>query len=42
VVSGEVEMAKNWALVDAEVAEGYVLTCQAHPRSDAVEVDYDV
>ena len=42
VVSGEVHMEKNWALIDAEVAEGYVLTCQSHPVSDAVEVDFDV
>ena len=42
VVTGEVAMAKNWALVDAEVAEGYVLTCQSHPLTDAVEVDFEV
>lgn len=42
IVEGQVRMDKNWALVDAEVQAGYVLTCQAHPLSDAVEVDFDV
>jgi ring-1,2-phenylacetyl-CoA epoxidase subunit PaaE len=42
VVEGQVRMDKNWALVDYEVASGYVLTCQAHPVTEAVAVDYDV
>lgn len=42
VLEGEVRMDKNWALVDYEVASGYVLTCQAHPVTPAVTVDYDV
>jgi len=42
VVEGEVKMEKNWALVENEVAAGYVLTCQSHPLTDAVVVDYDV
>jgi ring-1,2-phenylacetyl-CoA epoxidase subunit PaaE len=41
VVGGEVEMVRNFALEDDEVARGYVLTCQSYPRSDGVEVDYD-
>jgi ring-1,2-phenylacetyl-CoA epoxidase subunit PaaE len=41
VVGGEVEMVRNYALEDDEVARGYVLTCQSYPRSDGVEVDYD-
>lgn len=41
VEDGEVRMAKNYALVDAEVEAGYVLTCQAHPVSDRVVVRYD-
>jgi ring-1,2-phenylacetyl-CoA epoxidase subunit PaaE len=31
----------NYALTDEEVADGYVLTCQTHPRSAHVVVDYD-
>lgn len=41
VVSGTVEMDTNWALEDDEVARGYVLTCQSHPTSDDVVLDYD-
>jgi ring-1,2-phenylacetyl-CoA epoxidase subunit PaaE len=41
VVDGEVRMRRNYALEDDEIAEGYVLTCQAVPTSDHVTVDYD-
>ena len=41
VVEGSVEMAANWALDPAETAAGYVLTCQSHPTSDHLVVDYD-
>ena len=42
LVKGTVEMENNHCLSDDEVAEGMILTCQAHPTSDEVEVDYDV
>jgi ring-1,2-phenylacetyl-CoA epoxidase subunit PaaE len=38
---GEVEMRRNFALEEKELAAGYVLTCQARPVSDRVTVDYD-
>jgi ring-1,2-phenylacetyl-CoA epoxidase subunit PaaE len=41
VVEGSVEMDKNYALVDEDLAAGYVLTCQAHPTTDAILVDFD-
>ncbi|MDJ0959108.1 MAG: phenylacetate-CoA oxygenase/reductase subunit PaaK [Acidimicrobiia bacterium] len=41
VLEGSVEMDKNFALVEDDLAAGYVLTCQAHPTSDAVTVDFD-
>jgi ring-1,2-phenylacetyl-CoA epoxidase subunit PaaE len=41
IVEGQVEMVMNYALTDDEVADGYVLTCQSHPRSARVVVDYD-
>ncbi len=41
IEQGEVEMTKNYALVDSEVEAGYVLTCQAHPLSDKVTVRFD-
>ena len=41
VVSGEVSMARNYALDDEEVAGGFVLACQSVPVSDVVELDFD-
>jgi ring-1,2-phenylacetyl-CoA epoxidase subunit PaaE len=41
VVEGTVEMDTNWALEPDEVEKGYVLTCQSHPTSDTVVLDYD-
>ncbi|MFC1405061.1 MULTISPECIES: 1,2-phenylacetyl-CoA epoxidase subunit PaaE [Streptacidiphilus] len=41
VVDGEAEMRRNFALEPAEVAAGYVLTCQSYPVSDTLTVDYD-
>jgi ring-1,2-phenylacetyl-CoA epoxidase subunit PaaE len=41
VLEGSVEMDTNWALEPDEVEKGYVLTCQSHPTSDTVVLDYD-
>jgi ring-1,2-phenylacetyl-CoA epoxidase subunit PaaE len=41
VRAGEVRMRRNFALDPAEVAAGYVLTCQSLPVSDEVTIDYD-
>jgi ring-1,2-phenylacetyl-CoA epoxidase subunit PaaE len=41
VVEGSVEMDTNWALEPDEVESGYVLTCQAHPTSQRLVLDYD-
>jgi ring-1,2-phenylacetyl-CoA epoxidase subunit PaaE len=41
VVSGDVTMIQNFGLSPAEVAQGYVLTCQAIPVSDEVELNFD-
>ena len=41
IEEGEVEMTKNYALVDSEVEAGYVLTCQAHPVTEKVVVRFD-
>ncbi len=41
IVKGDVRMDINYALEDDEVEEGYVLTCQSHPLSDDVVVDFD-
>jgi len=41
LTDGEVEMRRNYALEDAEVDAGFVLTCQSHPVSERVTVDFD-
>lgn len=41
VLSGAVTMERNYALEDDEVADGYVLTCQSHPTTPQVSLDYD-
>ena len=41
VIEGEVEMEVNYALEPDEVAKGYVLTCQSHPKTERVVVDFD-
>ena len=42
LVEGKVEMEVNYGLEPDEVAAGFILTCQSHPRSEKVVVDYDV
>ena len=41
LVEGEVRMERNFALDKAEVAAGFVLTCQAHPLSERVVLSFD-
>jgi ring-1,2-phenylacetyl-CoA epoxidase subunit PaaE len=41
LVSGEVEMAMNYSLEPWEMEAGYVLTCQARPKTKEIVVDYD-
>jgi ring-1,2-phenylacetyl-CoA epoxidase subunit PaaE len=41
LVEGTVEMDTNYALEPDEVEKGYVLTCQSHPTTDSVVLDYD-
>lgn len=41
VMEGEVEMDLNHSLTAQEVAAGVILTCQAHPISEHVVVDFD-
>jgi ring-1,2-phenylacetyl-CoA epoxidase subunit PaaE len=38
---GEVEMAQNYSLEPWELDAGYVLTCQSHPKTPRLAVDYD-
>jgi ring-1,2-phenylacetyl-CoA epoxidase subunit PaaE len=42
LIEGEVEMEANYGLEPDEVKAGFILTCQSHPRSKKVVVDFDV
>jgi ring-1,2-phenylacetyl-CoA epoxidase subunit PaaE len=42
LVEGKVEMEVNYGLEPDEVEAGFILTCQSHPRSEKVMVDFDV
>lgn len=42
VLEGSVTMTENYALEPDELERGFVLTCQSHPTSDRLVVDYDV
>ena len=38
---GSVEMDNNQILTDDEIKDGYILSCQARPTSDKIEINYD-
>jgi ring-1,2-phenylacetyl-CoA epoxidase subunit PaaE len=42
LIEGAVEMTANYALTKQEVEQGFILTCQAVPKTEAVVVDFDV
>lgn len=42
LIEGKVDMDTNYALEQEEVDAGYILTCQSHPRTDKIVVDFDV
>lgn len=42
LLEGEVSMDVHWGLEDEEVEQGYILTCQSHPKTGKVVVDYDI
>ena len=41
LIEGSVQMTENYALEPDELEAGYILTCQSHPKTPAVVVDYD-
>lgn len=41
VTEGKAEMVKNQILTDSEIAEGLILTCQAHAVTDSIAIDFD-
>jgi ring-1,2-phenylacetyl-CoA epoxidase subunit PaaE len=42
LLEGKVDMKVNYALEAEEVEQGFILTCQSHPRSETLKVDFDV
>jgi ring-1,2-phenylacetyl-CoA epoxidase subunit PaaE len=41
LLKGAVEMTQNYALEDWELEQGFILACQAHPKSAQIELSYD-
>ncbi len=42
LLEGEVIMDVHWGLEEEEVEKGYILTCQSHPKTEKVVVDFDI
>lgn len=42
LLEGKVEMDDRESLTDAEIAKGYVLTCQSHPKSNRIVLNFDL
>lgn len=42
IITGAAKMTTNYALTDEEVADGYILTCQAIPTSAEIAISFDV
>lgn len=41
LLEGEVMMDVHWGLEEEEVEKGYILTCQSHPKTEKIVVDFD-
>ena len=41
ITKGSVLMDNNQILTDDEIDDGYILSCQARPTSNEVEISYD-
>ena len=41
VTEGKAVMDKNTILTEEEIKDGFILTCQAHPITEKITVDYD-
>ncbi len=42
LIEGEVDMDVNYGLEQEEIEHGFILTCQSHPRTENVFIDFDV
>lgn len=41
LLEGEVSMDVHWGLEQEEIEQGYILTCQSHPRTEKIVIDFD-
>ena len=41
LIEGEVDMDVNYGLEQEEIEQGFILTCQSHPRTEKVIIDFD-
>lgn len=41
LIEGRVDMEVHWGLEEEEVEQGYILTCQSHPKTEKVVIDFD-
>jgi ring-1,2-phenylacetyl-CoA epoxidase subunit PaaE len=42
LLEGKVSMDVNYALEPEEIEQGFILTCQAHPKTEKIIVDFDI
>jgi ring-1,2-phenylacetyl-CoA epoxidase subunit PaaE len=42
LTEGSVDMEVNFALTEEELEAGFILTCQAHPKTAHITVDFDI
>jgi len=42
LIEGKVDMEVHWGLEEEEVEQGYILTCQSHPKTEKVVIDFDI
>ena len=42
LAEGKVEMDVHWGLEEEEIKQGFILTCQSHPVTEKVVIDFDV
>jgi len=42
LIQGKVDMEVHWGLEEEEIEQGYILTCQSHPKTETVAVDFDI
>src|SRR5688500_13618679 len=42
LLEGEVQMDVHWGLEHEEIEQGFILTCQSHPKTERVVIDFDI